>query len=190
LLIVGTYRNDEVHDDHILETSLKEMMESKASVTKVLLGCLSESSVSELVAAATDLPQEETTPLSNVIYRKTLGNCFFVRQFLEMLQDHGSLSYSFQSYKWVWQIDDINARTNISTNVVDLVMGRITMLDVTTQQIFKVFGCLGSQCPVHVLHLLSSTLVKANMDPVDETVTRQIVDKLISMNLVEACKND
>jgi predicted ATPase len=125
-----------------------------------------------------------------VIYRKTLGNCFFVRQFLEMLQDQGSLSYSFQSYKWVWQIDDINARTNISTNVVDLVMGRITMLDVTTQQIFKVLGCLGSQCPVHVLHLLSSTLVKANMDPVDETVTRQIVDKLISMNLVEACKND
>jgi predicted ATPase len=100
LLVVGAYRDDEVDDVHPVAITSKKITETESRVTKVAVACLTEVTVNELVAFATDLRVDQTEPLSRLIHRKTLGNCFFVTQFLEMLQDDGLLSFSFVSYQW------------------------------------------------------------------------------------------
>jgi predicted ATPase len=197
LLVVGAYRDDEVDDVHPVAITSKKITETESRVTEVAVACLSEATVNELVAFATDLRVDQTEPLSRLIHCKTLGNCFFVTQFLEMLQDDGLLSFSFVSYQWEWTLDNIAAKTNISENVVDLVVNRIGKLDVKSQEIFKIASCLGFQFTVDVLNVICCNITTerlgveaegemiANPDAVRSRETNVAVDKLLSMRLVE-----
>jgi predicted ATPase len=99
LLLIGAYRDDEIDDVHAVAATLKKITKTESRVTKVAVACLTEVTVNELVALATDLDVDQTQPLSRLVHRKTLGNCFFVIQFLEMLQDDGLLSFFFVSYQ-------------------------------------------------------------------------------------------
>jgi predicted ATPase len=159
LLVVGAYRDDEIDDLHAVTATVKQITEIQSRVTKVAVACLTEVTVNELVAFATELRADQTEPLSRLIHRKTLGNCFFVTQFLEMLQDDGLLSFSFVSYQWEWTLDNIAAKTNISENVVDLVVNRIGKLDLRSQEILKIAGCLGSQFTVDVLNVICCNIM-------------------------------
>jgi predicted ATPase len=199
LLLVGAYRDDEIDDVHAIAATLKKITETASRVTKVAVGCLTEASVNELVAFATDLRAVQTEPLSRLVHRKTLGNCFFVTQFLEMLQEEGLLSFSFVSYQWEWKIDNIAAKTNLSENVVDLVVNRIGKLDLRSQEIFKIAGCLGSQFTVDVLNVICCNVMErwgvedeliANPDAVRYGETTGVVEKLLSMRLVEQSRGD
>jgi predicted ATPase len=202
LLVVGAYRDDEVDDVHPLAITSKKITETESRVTEVAVACLSEATVNELVAFATELRVDQTEPLSRLIHRKTLGNCFFVTQFLKILQDDGLLSYSFASYQWEWALDNIAAKTNISENVVDLVVNRICKLDLKSQEIFKIAGCLGSQFTVDVLNVICCNIMTerlgvevegemiATPDAVRSGETNGAVDKLLSMHLVERSRGD
>jgi predicted ATPase len=202
LLVVGAYRDDEIDDVHALAVTLKKITETESRVTKVAVACLNGVIVNELVAFATELRADQTEPLSRLIHRKTLGNCFFVTQFLEMLQDDGLLSFSFVSYQWEWTLNNIAAKTNISENVVDLVVNRIGKLDLRSQEIFKIAGCLGSQFTVNVLNVICCKIMTArsgveaegemiaNPDAVRSGETNGAVDKLLSMRLVEWSRGD
>jgi predicted ATPase len=197
LLVVGAYRDDEIDDVHPVGITLKKITETESRITKVAVACLTAITVNELVAFATELRMDQTEPLSRLIHRKTLGNCFFVTQFLEMLQDDGLLSFSFVSYQWEWTLDNIAAKTNISENVVDLVVNRIGKLDVRSQEIFKIAGCLGSQFTVDVLNVICCNIMTersgvevevemiANPDAVRSRKVNGAVEKLLSMRLVE-----
>jgi predicted ATPase len=202
LLVVGAYRDDEIDYLHPVFATLKKITEIESRVTKVAVACLTEVTVNELVAFATELRMDQTEPLSRLIHRKTLGNCFFVTQFLEMLQDDGLLRYSFVSYQWEWTLDNIAAKTTISENAVDLVVNRISKLDLRAQEIFKIAGCLGSQFTIDVLKVICCTIMAerlgveaegempANPVAVRSRETNVAVGKLLSMRLVERSRGD
>jgi predicted ATPase len=154
LLIVGSYRDNEVGDDHPLSIGTKKILETDTVVSKISLTCLDEGTVNTLIAFATKLKLEETEPFSRLVHHKTDGNCFGVTQFLEMLQEERLLRFSFTTYKWDWTLDEIAAKTNINDTVVDLVIARISKLDPKSREIFKIAGCLGPHFPVDVLHII------------------------------------
>jgi predicted ATPase len=202
LLVVGAYRDhDEIDDLHaVAAATLKKITETESRVTKVAVACLTEVTINELGAFATELRVDQREPLSQLIHRKTLENCFFVTQFLEMLQDDGLLSFSFVSYQWEWKLDNIAAKTDISENVVDLVVNRIGKLDLRSQEILKIAGCLGSQFTVDVLNVICCNIMTerlevevgmiANPDAVRSGETNGAVGKLLSMRLVEWSRGD
>lgn len=196
LLIVGAYRNDEVDENHALRTTLNKVEMIDSRLTEISIGCLSEESVNDLVAFATELPPSETAPLSELIHRKTVGNCFFVTQFLGMLQDDGLLRFSFTSYKWNWTLEDVAAKTNVSENVVDLVMKHMGKLKPVTRDVFQIAGCIGFQFTANVIHIVRCGLGKKTSDlhtsekqeeKALET-TNSAIDRLLSINVFEQSK--
>jgi predicted ATPase len=92
--------------------------------------------------------------LTHLVHRKTLGNPYFVVQFLEMLHSRELLTYNYVSMKWTWRMSDIVANTNVSANVVDVVTERIGRLSPQVQRILIVAAFLGFVVDVTLLEYL------------------------------------
>ena len=84
--------------------------------------------------------------------------------------------------------------------MVDLVVNRISKLDLKSQEIFKIAGCLGSQFTVEVLNVVCCNITTerlgvedemiANLDAVRYGETNGAVEKLLAMRLVERSRDD
>ena len=82
--------------------------------------------VVELVSKLLRRDEEDVTPLAALVHRKTAGNCFFVIEFVRLLESSGLIHYSIMNTRWEWvALKDIAARTEISDNVVDVVASKI-----------------------------------------------------------------
>ena len=83
--------------------------------------------------------------LSRVLLHKTSGNVYFVLQLLESLKEQG-LVYREASDggRWGWEdVDEIQAVTNVSDNVVQLVFRRVHQLRPRVIQVLKIAAAIG-----------------------------------------------
>ena len=92
------------------------------------------------------------TPLSDLVYRRTLGNGLFAVKFLSNLADRDLLSLNVQTLSWTWQIEQLQAETDISENVLDLLSRKLKTLSKEVLSILIVASCLNSTLEYGVLH--------------------------------------
>jgi predicted ATPase len=86
LLSTVSYRDEEVNEDHPVSTCLKEIGPKNTLVHSIPIGDLDvETASSKVVSSVTRTNPEETLVLAEVIHTKTVGNPFFVVQFLQLL---------------------------------------------------------------------------------------------------------
>ena len=82
--------------------------------------------VVELVSKLLKREEHDVGPFANLVLHKTAGNCFFVIEFVRMLENKGMIRYSIPNTRWEWaDLTDISARMEISDNVVDVVASTI-----------------------------------------------------------------
>ena len=81
----------------------------------------------ELEGSLAYIAPEDTRPLSALIYTKTKGNPFFVRQFIRSLWKKGLLEFNSSDMHWHWDFEKLENQ-QVTDNVVDLVAERIERL--------------------------------------------------------------
>lgn len=93
-----------------------------SSVTWVALPPLTENVLNEFVAKVTNNARQAhvTQAFTNLIQTKTLGNIYFFRRYLEMLNREDLLSFNFMTAVGEWDIAEIQTRTDVSDDVVQL----------------------------------------------------------------------
>ena len=101
---------------------------------------------------------ESTHALAEVVWQKTLGNPFFVIQCMELLQQHGHLRYSYQTFEWEWDLNAIQAETDIADCVVEIVASKIQRLPQETQEALMIGACLGNRFDADVVNVLREEL--------------------------------
>ena len=158
-LIIGSYRDEEVTD-----SIRKILKKGEGSFVSVFVASLTLASISELLADVMKMKCEETEPLAQVVLQKTRGNAFFVLQFVRLARDKGLLYFSFQTFKWQWDIEKIESEMNVSNNVVDLVIERLQRLPEETQVVLNMASCLGAEFESSLL----ATLIKHKNEEWDE----------------------
>ncbi len=88
LLVVGAYRSNEVTASHPLQMHIDEIVTEKSiPVTQIELEPLSFSTVTQWIADLLNnisATNTEVQPLAEIIYKKTEGNPFFLRVFLQV----------------------------------------------------------------------------------------------------------
>ncbi len=102
-------------------------------------------------------------PLAELIWRKTDGNPFFVRQFLHALFQEGWLRFDTDHQVWQWDMSQIEGM-DITTNVVDLMLRKLHRLPISTQQILCLAACIGHQFDGHTLAILHHTTPSDTLD--------------------------
>ncbi|WP_438006676.1 AAA family ATPase [Sorangium sp. So ce321] len=153
LLLIGSYRDNEVDDAHPLTMTLSALRESEARVSTIALKPLGREHVNGLVSDSLGSPPDDCLPLSDIIFAKTQGNPFFTIQYLESLCREGHLRFSSEAGAWRWSVADIESM-DVADNVVDLMIRRIQGLAEPTQRVLKLAACIGNQFDLRLLSLI------------------------------------
>lgn len=174
LLIIGAYRDSEVHRGHPLEAMLASLAREKAPCRRIVLPALGRDSVTPLIADTLRVPVDEVAPLADLVTAKTLGNPFFVRQFLHTLEDKRLLVFDAAMGRWTWDVERIR-HEQIADNVVELVTGRIARLAPPVQRLVRVAAAIGNHFDLETLALVSGGTPRETAAALAEPLAQEII---------------
>ncbi|KAL7466264.1 hypothetical protein ACHAXS_006556, partial [Conticribra weissflogii] len=157
LCFVATYRSNEGNQNQNL-TDLISAIEGANSVhaTRINLGGMGRQATNAMISDALKLPIRLTRPLSAVVQNKTLGNPFFVKEFMKLLVDENCLSYSHSEKRWVWNICDIHHRS-MDRDLALLLSQKLLRLPLGVQDALTVISCFGRGVHTDVLEMVIDT---------------------------------
>ncbi len=138
LVLLCTYRVDEVPGCDEFENCLRIIKESGVVVTRIDVPSLSEIVVNQMVANRLNVPLLECKQVADAIYRKTEGNVLFVVQLIQEahLLTNGALGQGQWDNKQILQ-------TIESQSVLELLVKKIRRLPDSTIEMLKIASCLG-----------------------------------------------
>lgn len=158
LVLIGAFRDNEVGPNHPLMISLGKLRDNDAPITALTLAPLSVDDVTRMIADTLHGEPDEVRPLAELIVHKTLGNPFFVSQFLQTLYKERLIE--FRPAKegcvrpgWHWDVEQIVA-VDITDNVVELLVDRLRELPERTQQVLKLAACIGNSFDFETLAII------------------------------------
>jgi len=167
LLILGSYRANEVDNTHPLMKTVAEISASNAdivpdnsNITFVKIGNLAKTDINQLIADTLHCELTYAQPLTDLVYEKTQGNAYFTTEFLKSLYEESLLIFDYYSPAqgqlkggWRWDVEQIQAK-NITDNVINLLTNKISQLAPETQSILKWAACFGIRFELTVLTML------------------------------------
>ncbi len=164
---IGAYRHKEISSRHPFIQLVSELELQGFTVEKMLLDPLNEVHIRQLLADSFSNHIQDVKGLAAVIYDKTRGNPFFVRQFLQSLHSKKNLAFDFQTGAWHWNKIEIH-NNRMTDNVIELMTDEIRQLPPPTQELLKLAACIGNRFDLRILSIVSQT-------PPEETAARLIL---------------
>ena len=124
LLLIGSYRDNEISASHPLGEAIDRFRGSKLAVTEIRLAPLSKHAFATMIADVLGIGPDRALPLAAMVHKKTAGIPLFALHFLARLEHEAQLRHDPATSSWQWDIDTINAQS-YSDNVVDLMLDAI-----------------------------------------------------------------
>lgn len=140
LLLIGSYRDNEVDDAHPLVSMLKKLQENKINISKITLAPLELYHIKQLLSDSLYRTLDEVHSLAELLLKKSDGNPFFMGEFLRTLYCEELLNFN---HSWQWDIDKIEQK-NITDNVVELLVNKIYRLPDNSQTLLKLAAVFGN----------------------------------------------
>ncbi len=156
LLLIGSYRDNEVDAAHPLMQSLDAIRFQGGVIERLVLAPLTQADIGLIVAETLGCEPQKVTSLARLLYDKTAGNPFFAAQFLSTLHDDGLLTFDVATADWQWDMARINSMS-FTDNVVDLMVAKLDRLPGKTLQLLQNLACLGASAPVALLGRIMDT---------------------------------
>jgi predicted ATPase/class 3 adenylate cyclase len=174
LVVIGTYRSNEVDTAHPLSILKDDLKGSRVDVREVAVHPLSRTDVDELVADTLNIDVDHARPLSALTYARTHGDPFFVRQFLGAAHKEGSITFDSKVGRWTWDQARIE-RLGVADNVAAFVARKLRDLPPATQALLNLAACRGAQVSVEVLGRASDLASAAINDDLRPAVQDEIL---------------
>ncbi|MCL1470952.1 ATP-binding sensor histidine kinase [Argonema antarcticum] len=153
LFFIGAYRDNEVNASHPLLLMLDELQNKGKNVNFITLNPLDVEHISHLIADTLHSDPNSVKPLAELVVRKTLGNPFFVNEFLKTLYAENLLAFDCEHHVWQWDIAEIEAK-GITDNVVELIIGKLQKLPESTQEVLRLAACVGAFFDLNTLSII------------------------------------
>ena len=174
LLLVGAYRDNEVDEDHPLTMLIADLEKVGANLKLMTLQELSEAGVEALISDVLRRDPGEIRELSRLIYSQTNGNPFFTRQVLRSMEDQGLLELDTATGRWRWDMDALRDH-DVTSSVVELLVGKLKGLPIDIQETLKVAACIGNQFDIATLTVVTAGDDDAILDHVHAAVTAGLI---------------
>src|SRR6201998_3576142 len=182
LLLIGAFRDNEVTSSHPVGRTLDAIRQTGSSGRQITLAPLSFEDVNEFVGDTLHCEPAAARPLAWFVHEKTLGNPFFVIQFIVALYEERLLVFDTEQAIWKWDLDRINAR-RFTDNVVDLMVAKLERLPTRTRETLKQLACLGNMAGITTLAMVQ--------DRPEENVQANLWEALcqgLILRLDDSCK--
>lgn len=144
LFFIGAYRVNEVDSAHPLTLALDEIKKEGTVINEMSLSPLDRAETNRFIADTLRCGEEASQPLAKLVFDRTHGNPFFIKQLLRAIYEEGLLEFETSSGVWKWDIDKIQA-LQITDNVIEMMTGKIKNLPARTQWVLKLASCIGNE---------------------------------------------
>ncbi|MEG3919608.1 AAA family ATPase [Microcoleus sp. T3_A4] len=159
LFLIGAYRDNEVSASHPAMLTLSEISKQGIVVNHLSLSTLNFNQVNEFIADTLKTECIHTQRLAELVWDKTQGNPFFVKEFLKSLYTEQFLKFDTNAGAWSWDLEHIITR-NITDNVVEFMSGKIKLLSEPTQKVLRLAACIGNKFDLTTLSTINETSQK------------------------------
>jgi len=165
LLVVGTYREEDLRRHHPLPTTLARLSRSQQSERVQLRGLAKED-----VARFIDQTSHRKPPaaLVEAVYRETEGNPFFVHEVVRLLTSDGRLQRAAEIDSW---------HIEIPQGVREVVGQRLSHLSEACNDVLRVAAVLGRYFDARVLERVSELPENTLLEALDEALSARLVEE-------------
>lgn len=172
MLFIGTYRDNEVRSSGFLDM----LSHFNVMTSKIHLNGLAESDVNSLVSDALGTLPRLSRSLSQVVFRKTYGNPYYVLEFFRSLILRDLVQFSLRERRWIWDHEKI-CEQNITDNVLHLLSNKLKSISESTQTALKCASCFGMAIDKTITKQLSANLKFFNLSAdLDSAVEDGFID--------------
>ncbi len=176
LLILATYRSDELTRRHPLYQLLPQLARDSA-VARLDLSRLTDDAVRILVTQRYGLADGDAARLTAYLQGRAEGNALFVGELLRALEEAGTLRREGE----IWRLGDLTT-TAVPALLRQVIDGRVARLDGESQRLLSVAAVIGQEVPLAVW---------ATVGEVDEDAMLDVVEQgLVARLLVEVAGDE
>ncbi len=150
ILLIGTYRDNEVTSSHPLIQTLSAIQECGQVIQNIFLKPLLLNHIEQLL-------QDMLANISNLellaklLFHKTSGNPFLLGEFLKTLHQEQLFIYDSIANCWSWSSESVNNIGITNLNAVELMVRNICKLPQETVNILKIAACIGALFKLNIL---------------------------------------
>lgn len=160
LFVIGAYRDNEVSATHPAMLTLSEMKKQGVVINHLSLSPLNLNQAHQFIADTVKTECIYTQRLAELVWEKTQGNPFFLKEFLKLLDTEQLLKFDNNTGAWFWDLEQIRTQ-NITDNVVELMADKIQTLSESAQKILRLAACIGNKFDLPTLSIINETPPKA-----------------------------
>lgn len=154
LMFICTYRENEVDSSHPLIRTIEKLKKDNCRIENLHLDNLDINAVMEMVFNIFSCTEEEAYGLAKIVYEKTLGNPFYIIEFLKYCNEEKLLYYNTCEKRWIWKESDI-INSKISDNVVEFLIEKMKILPEVTKELISMAACIGNRFDIKILSGIS-----------------------------------
>ncbi|KAF0973215.1 hypothetical protein FDP41_008422 [Naegleria fowleri] len=152
-LLIGAFRNNEIsnnslHPLNIFIESIK--MKNQSITTEIELKELTEQDCNLLVAESVHRTLSDTSNLTFILYSKTKGNPFFLKQLLVTLFQEGKIFFDKSLRQISWNLEEIE-NVQYTQNVVEFLLLKLENMEPMTKKALAYASCIGYLFVFHEL---------------------------------------
>jgi predicted ATPase/class 3 adenylate cyclase len=173
LLLIGAYRTRAVDAAHPLMVTLDQVRRVR-EIVELDLGPLEPEAIGELIAGVMQAEPQQVAPLSRVVFDKSQGNPFFVREILKRLNDNGAIAFNAATRRWEWDMPAVRSSL-AAENVVEFMAAALRSLPEPTQQVLQFAACIGNTFDLETLAIIAGRTMSAAANDLREALTREMV---------------
>ncbi|EED89735.1 predicted protein [Thalassiosira pseudonana CCMP1335] len=178
LLVLGSYRDSEVGEDGFLLKQIKQLdrINVHVNVTQLSVKELSANDINTMLSFKLCVPFRLTHDLAEIVHRKTKGNPYFVKEFLQSIMSNTMLNFSVKERRWIWD-DEVIDLQMISNGVAELLTKRLHSLAKDKRLALQIVSCIGFQVNGYLLRLLKESFPFDLMEALDSLVDEGLLEK-------------
>jgi class 3 adenylate cyclase/tetratricopeptide (TPR) repeat protein len=171
LLIVGTYRDTDLHHDHPLVELLADLRR-QPGIERLSLSGFDQAAVADFVARAAGHDLDENGfALVRAIHAETEGNPFFVREILRHLTETEAIIQRDGRFVTRLAVEELG----IPEGVREVVGRRVSRLSSTTNQVLRVAAVVGTEFELAVVGRAGDLSDDAVLTAVEDAMSARLL---------------
>ncbi|MBV9387207.1 MAG: AAA family ATPase [Chroococcidiopsidaceae cyanobacterium CP_BM_ER_R8_30] len=153
LLLIGTYRDNEVSPTDPLVMMVQKLRKQGVAINQITLTPLDLKAITQLIADTLRTAATTVTPLAKLVLHKTGGNPFFVNELLKTLYKENLITFNFKHLNWQWDVTQIE-KNGVTNNVLKLMINKLKQLPESVQQVLRLAACIGADFDLNTLSII------------------------------------
>ncbi|MBU1078659.1 MAG: protein kinase, partial [Spirochaetes bacterium] len=175
LLILGTYRDDEVGEDHPLSKILKQMKNKNNPLDMIGLSPFSLDRLNNLIATLLGEEKEKAFSLTKYVFEKSSGNPFFAINIIRDMVEEKALVWKKGYWEEDWKKIE---KLPVSISMIDIILKRIKDLPKDLNKLLCFGAVVGREFDIGLLYKLLPSLDQENIvGLVDQGGELQLLEK-------------